>query len=1050
MKPGQPHGTNCSMTLNTKAGRIFPDNITRSNFSKWRNVLAMLSVMCGLLASGARAASIASWDFVGQNSGPVSMAATAADSHLTNAPVLTRGAGAAASVANNSFRTAGFKNDGISTANTDYFQTTLTATNGYTLTLSTIDARFSGTQTFVGSGGVSVQWAYSLDGTTFTLIGSPAILTGTVPIIAPSLDLSGVSALQNVPAGTTVYLRLYASGQTTTGGWGFISAATAGTIGLNISGGLNPPAPSAPTVNAASSTNANDFTASWNTASTATGYQLDVATDSGFSSILPAYTSLDVGNVLTTNVSGLTANTDYYYRLRAYNGGGTSGNSATIHVKTLASGIPKITVTLPGEGSANAGGASDQTAGAAFSVTLTATTDGTTVNSGYNGSKSITFSGPTSGASYPANVTFSSGVGTASITLTKAESPTITATDGTIAGRASSVFNVVPGAIDHYVLTAGSAQVIGVPFNVTVTAKDSSGNTVTADSSTSVTMGSGSGNVGFAVNPVTLAAGIAVASASNNVLETTTVTALDGNSKSGVTAGITFNPVPKYRTRQSGNWNDFTTWQVDPGSGFVNAVSGQTPSLLSDTIEIRTGHTVTNTTPVAVDQFTIDVGGQLINNAALAISNGVADVDMDVYGTIVSSASITTVLGATNVFEPGAKYQHNFTSGGTIPFAIWSTGSTCEVTNQVTGTSAPGGLGQAFYNFVWNCPGQTGNINLAGGLSTVNGDFTVISTGTKELRFAANSALLTVNIAGNWSVLGGSNVTSSGSCAPTFNVGGNIVANGVLNLGSGTGATTINASGNLVVGGKLTGGTLTHAFNFAKAGTQTFTNSGTITGAINWAVNDGATLALQNSTLGGTGTFGVSAAGTVAGTGTINGPASIFGVAAPGTATAIGTLTFVNLSQLSGTVIAKADRNGGTPLADEIIFPGGALTYGGTLLFTNIGAPFHMGDTFTLFNASSYSGTFINIIVSGSDTVDATPLTSNGSVVLTSGTTTVTPIPLGSSSSAGTMTFNWSDSSFSLQAATNVAGPYNTVTGATSGFSTNTAAKQMFFRLFHP
>jgi len=38
-------------------------------------------------------------------------------------------------------------------------------------------------------------------------------------------------------------------------------------------------------------------------------------------------------------------------------------------------------------------------------------------------------------------------------------------------------------------------------------------------------------------------------------------------------------------------------------------------------------------------------------------------------------------------------------------------------------------------------------------------------------------------------------------------------------------------------------------FNFAKAGTQTFTGGGTITGAINWTVNDGSILDTGASTI---------------------------------------------------------------------------------------------------------------------------------------------------------------------------------------------------------
>ena len=56
--------------------------------------------------------------------------------------------------------------------------------------------------------------------------------------------MSSVTALQNVPSGTTVTLRYYASGQTATGGWGF-SSPTSGTNGLALTGYIQSlPAPS--------------------------------------------------------------------------------------------------------------------------------------------------------------------------------------------------------------------------------------------------------------------------------------------------------------------------------------------------------------------------------------------------------------------------------------------------------------------------------------------------------------------------------------------------------------------------------------------------------------------------------------------------------------------------------------------------------------------------------------------------------------------------------------------------------------------------------------
>src|SRR5205823_5567480 len=91
----------------------------------------------------------------------------------------------------------------------------------------------------------------------------------------------------------------------------------------------------------------------------------------------------------------------------------------------------------------------------------------------------------------------------------------------------------------------------------------------------------------------------------------------------------------KYRSRASGNWNDFNTWQVDTGSGFVNAVSGQTPTTSDDTIEIQNNHTVTVTAGVNADQVTVDLGGTLTVNAGitLTIDDG-SGTDLTVGGTM--------------------------------------------------------------------------------------------------------------------------------------------------------------------------------------------------------------------------------------------------------------------------------------------------------------------------------------------------------------------------------------------------------------------------------
>ena len=76
------------------------------------------------------------------------------------------------------------------------------------------------------------------------------------------------------------------------------------------------------------------FMATWEPASGAKGYLLDVSTNSAFDSYVDGYHNLDVGDATGRVVTGLNRGTTYYYRVRAYDVTGVAGYAETLATTT--------------------------------------------------------------------------------------------------------------------------------------------------------------------------------------------------------------------------------------------------------------------------------------------------------------------------------------------------------------------------------------------------------------------------------------------------------------------------------------------------------------------------------------------------------------------------------------------------------------------------------------------------------------------------------------------------------------------------------------------
>jgi hypothetical protein len=925
---------------------------------------------------------IAGWDFTGA-AAPVTFAATTFNANLVSASGannITRGAGAAASAGANSFRTVGFQNNGISTANTDYFQITLTAASGFSTSLSAIDANFNGTASFFASPGVTSQFAYSLNGVTFTLIGSPVTSTS---LAMTQINLTGITALQNVPSGTTVTLRYYASGQTTTGGWGFFSAA-AGTNGLAITGSTNavvsPPATQASNITF-SSVQSTQMGVNWtngdgakrivkiNTSNSFTDPTdgTDPAANTVYGGSGEQVVFNNTGNSVT--VTNLSPSTTYWFRVYEYNGAGATtkfltttatnnpnsqatGAAASTPTKLAITSISPATptagsgfnVTVQSQDNTNAQANVSADTGFTLSNTGGGTIGGTTTGTITTGTSQVVVTGVTLSAA-GTGVTLTATRNSGDLLTAGTSAPfTVLSAEPTVQTSAVNFTNVTQNSMTvNWTNGNGAARIVLAKSGSAVNSDPVDGASYTASS----TFGSGGTQIGTG--------NFVVFSGSGNSV---TVTGLAG--------GTTYH-FAVYEFNGAGGTENYLTSGPAIGNQATNIATYTWNQTGSAAWTTATNWTPTRTTPASSDVLQFNGGGSVTVTSVPTQTIGQLLISNNSTVLLEAAAASTTLTisgGAGTDLSVGNGSALNVDTTNAMAIAV-ATGATGSISGAMTVSGAAGhtltaadASGITFNSGATFTQGTAATGNVFGSGTSNSIVFTSSSTfiqisGSNPFQKTAPASVVVFQTGSLFSLQGNVTPAFSGRTYANFEMN----ALGVTATVTGTAATSVDnltitqgtfnfnmtaTPGHAIKGNISVASGATLNFNPLAAGTvnlngtagQSISGSGTLTFAANQTVvvNNSAGVSLNRSiTLDGTLTLTSGALSIGANTLTLNGAITV----GSGTLTGGATSNIVFGGAGASTALPAVTLNDLTINRANGISLGGDVTTGGILTLTN-------------------------------------------------------------------------------------------------------------------